>query len=92
MSITEAIHHYNVGTLITLTTHRLGVARQVLENKIDYMDDVIKTQPVVPELMADVRKYKAVLEDITRLISDRQLQYHPSEVRFSNKTIKALQK
>jgi hypothetical protein len=72
MSIHESIHHYNVGTLITIPTDKLKVALLVLENKIAFMYDVARQASVCAEVMQDMRKYEVVRSEIARLIEARE--------------------
>lgn len=71
MSIMESLHHYNVGTLITIPTEKLKTALTVIEQKIGYMTKVAAQQTVCTEVYADMRKYEAVREEIARLIEKR---------------------
>jgi hypothetical protein len=78
MSLTESIHHYNVGTLITVPTEKLKVALTVLENNIGYMSQVAKQQSVCQEVYADLRKYELVRSEIARLIENRIMSVNAS--------------
>lgn len=77
MSIHESLHHYNVGTLITIPTEKLKSALAILEQKIGYMTKVAKQQSVCQEVYADMRKYEAVREEMARLLERRMLTEYP---------------
>ncbi len=72
MSIHESIHHYNVGTLITIPTDKLKVAQAILHNKIEFMQGVAKQQDIAREVWDDIRKYNTVHDEIAKLIERRK--------------------
>lgn len=71
MSIHESIHHYNVGTLITVGTDKLKVAQMILHAKIGFMQEVAKQQNVAAEVWDDMRKYNTVHDEIAKLLEAR---------------------
>jgi hypothetical protein len=81
MTVTDAIHHFNVGTLITLSNRELNELSIVLHNKITYMNQVIRKANVSQELRDDLRKYELAYDEIARLLEKRNTPFTP-EIRY----------
>jgi hypothetical protein len=73
MTVTDAIHAYNVGSLIALTDRQLMELSILLTQKIARLNQVIRSENVAPELKDDLRKYRLVADEIARLMEARQI-------------------
>jgi|GEM_PF-5591482 len=71
MNITTAIHAYNVGNLEGFSTLQLNELGIILEQKITYMNQVIRGQEVSQDVRDDLRKYRLVSGEIAKLINRR---------------------
>lgn len=71
MNITTALHAYNVGNLGGFTTLQLNEMAIILDQKITYMNQVVRNQEVSEQVRDDLRKYRLVSDAIGRVIERR---------------------
>lgn len=71
MSVTEAIHLHDTGSLISISTMKLQLLFQLLDNKVDYLERVVKSQAAADEVKEDLRKCSEVKNEVARLIESR---------------------
>jgi len=72
MSISESVFHYKSGTLMTLPDNKLSLGLSYLDNKISYLEMVIKEGGSAPGTVTDLRSYKEAREEIARLLEKRE--------------------